>query len=155
MWALLHFTLAGDQHDAAENNAKFAYQELSQMAFENPYEAPEPEAPVATEANSGQPGSANVLRPGVMPVLAVLWNAPIIVFFGLVFTGRLSNDDLPKFMLTMSATIPVTSLLVAFVPAIQRLLFVPNSDSKAIRAKLLSTAALWSLITLAGWWFGV
>jgi hypothetical protein len=153
MWASLHVTLTSDQHDAAENNAQFAYQELSQMAIENPYEAPEAEAPVATEPNPMQSGSANVLRPGVMPVLGVLWNAPIIVFFGLVFTGRLSNDDLPKFILILSGTIPVASLVVAFVPAIQRLLFVPDSDTKAIRSKLLSSAAMWTLLTFVGWWF--
>lgn len=96
-----------------------------------------------------------MLRPGVTKMLAVAWNLPVVAFFVLSFTGHLSFDDFPKFALFLCAVIPFTSLAVAFVPVIQRLLFVPEFDVRRIRPMLLGSAALWAVITFGLWWSGV
>jgi hypothetical protein len=90
-----------------------------------------------------------------MQALAVLWNLPVVVFMALTFTGHVSYADFPKFAMIMCGTIPAGSLVVAFVPAIQRLLFVPHCDFRSVRTKLLGSAAFWSVITIVAWWFAV
>lgn len=122
------------------------------MSNSDPYTAPES----TSDSDASTPVPENtMLRPGVTKMLAVAWNLPVIAFFAMSFTGHVSFDDFSRFALLLCAVIPFTSLAVAFVPVIQRLLFVPDFDVQRIRPMRLGTAAVWAVITFGLWWTGV
>jgi len=96
------------------------------------------------------PGSPPKLRTGVAIFAATAWNAPIVAVFYLLFTDAISVRTMDWLLLAWSATIPVVSLLVAYIAPRQGILYKPDVDMGVLRPKLWGLAILWSILTGIG-----
>ena len=82
--------------------------------------------------------------------MAIAWNVPLlaVIYFG--FTDRISERTENLLMAGWASMIPVCCILLAYVPVLQRLIFVPELDIATMRPKLWITAAIW--FVLAALW---
>ncbi len=121
---------------------------LFDMTAESPYNPPSeiPEPPADSET------PPRMLRRGVTTIMvAVVWNVPFAVFLGLMLTGNTGGLQFPQFAVIWGGTIPISMLAVAWIPFVQRMLFVPEFDVKRMRGPLHGVAVLWTVLTVLGW----
>jgi hypothetical protein len=90
------------------------------------------------------------VRAYIPPLVAVVWNVPLLAVMVALFRGDISERTMGRAMAAWALTIPLACVALIYVPWLQRRVFVAGVDMAAQRRKLWSLAALW-LVILAIW----
>jgi hypothetical protein len=87
-----------------------------------------------------------MVRRGIPLAVAIAWNGPLLVVLYYAFIDSISERTMNLLMAAWASMIPVCCILVAHVPALQRLIFVPDVEIATMRPKLWIVSILWFLI---------
>ena len=121
----------------------------------NPYQVPtDPSGETSAEESTDNDSSEQpIVRKGVVPILGVLWNLPLLLLIVLMFSGRLDEEKSEFLMVCWGGTLPFACIAAAYSPKLQRFLFVPDVDVQKLRRGLCSVAILWTVLAAVGIYF--
>jgi len=112
---------------------------------QNPYKSPAHQGPAShrPEVEAKRP---SVVRKGIPLAIAVAWNGPLLILLYFGIAGSISEKTMNLLIAAWASMIPIGSLLVAYVPALQRFIFVADFDIAKDRLSLWGLSILWILI---------